>query len=138
MSGIRFLGSCLTGPAGPNELKLFCKHLEDSVQNDFIFHLPANLMTRSLCGPCSKPLSWKQLHCTVARGGPVLVMVAAKELKEALTEDRDLPNFVGMDAAERNQQAREAAAEGAAEQKPQMKQEITEVMGDDLWTGTCQ
>lgn len=94
-----------------------CKHLEDSLQNNFVFHLPANLMTWTLYGPCSKPLSWEQLLHSVARGRLVLIMVAAKELKEVLTEDKDLPSLVGVDSAEMTQQARKAAADVAAEQK---------------------
>lgn len=72
-------------------------------------------MTWSLYGPHSKPLSWEQLHRSVARGGSALVMMAAKELKGVLTEDTDLPSTAGVDSAERNQQARKAA-----KQKPYM------------------
>lgn len=82
------------------------------------FHLPAKLMTWSQYGSCSKPLSQKQLHHSVARRWSVLVTVAAKELKEVLTEDRDLPSPVGMGSVEKNWQARKAAAEVAAEQRP--------------------
>lgn len=87
-------------PSRPKHIEgICCEHLEDSVQNDFIFHLSADLMTRSPYGPFSKPLSWKQLHHSVARGRLELVMAAAKELKEGLTEDRDLPSSVSVDSA---------------------------------------
>lgn len=75
------------------------------------FHLPANLMTWSQYGPCSKPPSWKQLYLSVARRWSVLVMVAAKELKDVLTEDWELPNSAGRESAEKNQEPIKAAAE---------------------------
>lgn len=135
MSWIRFLGSCPTSPVGPSVLRVFFKHLEDSVQNNFIFHLPANLMSWSLHGPCSKPLPWKQLHHSVARGWSVLVMVAARELKEVLTKDRDIPSSVGTGLS-REEPA--GQRDCRAETIDACLQEITEAMDDDFWTVTYQ
>lgn len=65
---IMFLGSCLTDSASWKAFWVCREHLENSVQNDFIFHLPANLMTWSLDGAHSKPLPCRQLHRSVATG----------------------------------------------------------------------
>lgn len=76
--------------AGPNVLRLKLQ-TPTGLQNDFICHLPAMFLILSLYGPCSKPLSLKQLDHSVAIRCSLLAMMLAKELKELLTEDRELP-----------------------------------------------
>lgn len=58
--------------------------------------------------------------------------MVAKDLKEVLTEDRDLPSLVGLDSAGRDQQARKAADGVAAEKKPG-KHEARDHRGDRWW-----
>lgn len=49
----------------------------------------------------------------------MLVMVAAKELKDMVTEDQEIPSSAGRESAEKNQEPTQTAAE---------------MMDDDVWT----
>lgn len=62
-------------------------------------------------------------------------MVAARELKEVLTKDRDIPSSVGTGLS-REEPA--GQRDCRAETIDACMQEITEAMDDDFWTVTYQ